>query len=58
MRNYFLTVIPPGKANGGRNGGKTSANRAMTGSCFNVKLSVVIKWEILGASVKLYERLY
>lgn len=24
----------------------------------NVKLSVVIKWEILGASVKLYERLY
>lgn len=39
MRNYFLTVIPPGKANGGRNGGKTSANRAMTGSCFNVKLS-------------------
>lgn len=58
MRNYFLTVLPPGKANGGRNGGKTSANRAMTGSCFNVKLSVVIKWEILGASVKLYERLY
>lgn len=58
MRNYFLTVLPPGKANGGRNGGKTSANRAMPGSCFNVKLSVVIKWEILGASVKLYERLY
>lgn len=39
MHNYFLTVLPPGKANGGRNGGKTSANRAMTGSCFNVKLS-------------------
>lgn len=58
MHNYFLTVLPPQKANGGRNGGKTSANRAMTGSCFNVKLSVVIKWEILGASVKLYERLY
>lgn len=58
MHNYFLTVLPPRKANGGRNGGKTSANRAMTGSCFNVKLSVVIKWEILGASVKLYERLY
>lgn len=58
MHNYFLTVLPPRKANGGRNGGKTSANRAMTGSCFNVKLSVVIKWEILGASVKLYKRLY
>lgn len=58
MHNYFLTVLPPRKANGGRNGGKTSANRAMTGSCFNVKLSEVIKWEILGASVKLYERLY
>lgn len=58
MHNYFLTVLPPRKANGGINGGKTSANRAMTGSCFNVKLSVVIKWEILGASVKLYERLY
>lgn len=58
MHNYFLTVLPPRKADGGRNGGKTSANRAMTGSCFNVKLSVVIKWEILGASVKLYERLY
>lgn len=58
MHNYFLTVLPPRKANGGRNGGRTSANRAMTGSCFNVKLSVVIKWEILGASVKLYERLY
>lgn len=58
MHNYFLAVLPPRKANGGRNGGKTSANRAMTGSCFNVKLSVVIKWEILGASVKLYERLY
>lgn len=58
MHNYFLTVLPPRKAYGGRNGGKTSANRAMTGSCFNVKLSVVIKWEILGASVKLYERLY
>lgn len=39
MHNYFLTVLPPRKANGGRNGGKTSANRAMTGSCFNVKLS-------------------
>lgn len=24
----------------------------------NVKLSVVMKWEILGASVKLYERLH
>lgn len=58
MHNYFLTVLPPRKANGGRNGGKTSANRAMTGPCFNVKLSVVIKWEILGASVKLYKRLY
>lgn len=42
MYNYFLTVLPPRKANGGRNGGKTSASLAMTGSCFNVKLSEVI----------------
>lgn len=58
MHNYFLAVLPPRKANGGRNGGKTRASRATTGPCLNVKLSVVIKWEILGASVKLYERLY
>lgn len=58
MHNYFLTVLPPLAFRGGRNGGKTRASRATIGSCFNVKLSVVIKWEILGASVKLYERLY
>lgn len=52
MHNYFLTVIPPGKANGGRNGGKTSANRAMTGSCFNVKLSVVINNAFIGARIE------
>lgn len=58
MHNYFLTVLPPRKANDGRNDGKTRASRATTSPCLNVKLSVVIKWEILGASVKLYKRLY